>query len=71
MQKRTYIEYLVDEVREVFVVGALVSGCVGRELSGSGVQRPHSSRRGTTLEVGSWPAGPDEAIIATVDITQN
>jgi hypothetical protein len=38
-QKRTYIEDLVDEVREVFVFGALVSGCVGRELSGSGVQR--------------------------------
>jgi hypothetical protein len=34
-----HIEDLVDEVREIFVVGAHVSGGVGRELSGRGVER--------------------------------
>jgi hypothetical protein len=36
---REHIEDFVDEVREVFVVGAHVSGSVGRKLGARGVQR--------------------------------
>jgi hypothetical protein len=36
---RNPIEDLVDEVREVFIVGAHVSGSVGEELGGRSVQR--------------------------------
>jgi hypothetical protein len=64
--RKNHVENFIDEVHKVLVVGTYISRGVDGELDGCGVERIcELVKRGTMLEVGSWPAGPDEAIIAT------
>jgi hypothetical protein len=37
--KKNHVKDFVDEICKVFIVGALVSGDVAKELSGNGVRR--------------------------------